>query len=427
MLRKHLINFFFIALTFFLSKAIYSQKTIISKGDIILYYDKGDLPNNWYINPFIYKGWQKGSTPIGYGDRLVNFKIKYGKNENNKDITKYFVKTFKLDSLDTFAGFKFTFLRDDGIVVYLNGEEVFRNNMPKNTTITAKTLALDLIDRDKESTVHSRIIPLKYFNKDKNTFAISVHQYNKASSDSFLSFDLLGYKDINTLISETKQISTINSHIQEQQLKKQELLKDYKNEKLALELSFLRNSNDNLKFIVFTIIFLLIITVFAAFFILINQNKKLSKNQQDIVQLEKEKNDTEKEMLITSTKLLQNKQWLKELKADLKCIDTKDVKIVNNMLKQIDESINQENNFKQLEAHFNAVFNGFYDKLSAKHSDLTETELRHCLLIKMHLQTKEIANILLIDPRSVQTSRYRIKKKMKLDENTDLKTYLFTI
>jgi DNA-binding CsgD family transcriptional regulator len=49
------------------------------------------------------------------------------------------------------------------------------------------------------------------------------------------------------------------------------------------------------------------------------------------------------------------------------------------------------------------------------------------MFIKLHLQTKEIAKILLIDPRSVQTARYRIKKKMNLDEDIDLRAYLLKI
>ena len=43
------------------------------------------------------------------------------------------------------------------------------------------------------------------------------------------------------------------------------------------------------------------------------------------------------------------------------------------------------------------------------------------------MQTKEISRILLIDPRSVQTARYRIKKKMSLDEDQDLREYLLKI
>jgi len=49
------------------------------------------------------------------------------------------------------------------------------------------------------------------------------------------------------------------------------------------------------------------------------------------------------------------------------------------------------------------------------------------MFIKTHLQTKEIARILLIDPRSVQTSRYLIKKKMGLEETIDLREYLLDL
>lgn len=82
---------------------------------------------------------------------------------------------------------------------------------------------------------------------------------------------------------------------------------------------------------------------------------------------------------------------------------------------------------ENLKKHFNEVNSGFVDRLISKYPLLTDIELRHCIFIKLHMQTKEIANILHIDPRSVQAARYRIKKKMDLDEGIDLRDYLLNI
>ena len=50
-----------------------------------------------------------------------------------------------------------------------------------------------------------------------------------------------------------------------------------------------------------------------------------------------------------------------------------------------------------------------------------------CAYIKMNMSTKEIANILNISDRSIQTSRYRLKKKLNLDPKIDLTTYIQAI
>jgi len=132
-------------------------------------------------------------------------------------------------------------------------------------------------------------------------------------------------------------------------------------------------------------------------------------------------------MISYSNQLLYHKQHLKEIKADLKFINSDSNKAIQNIIKQIDFIIDNKDEWKELKLHFDAVYDGFYDSLISKYPTLTETELRHCMFIKLHMQTKEIARILNIDPRSLQTARYRIKKKLNLTEDQDLRSFLITV
>lgn len=134
--------------------------------------------------------------------------------------------------------------------------------------------------------------------------------------------------------------------------------------------------------------------------------------------------ENEKKMISFSIQLLHYKQYLKEVKADLNFIKTDSTKALNNTIKQIDFIIESNDDWEQLKLHFDTVFSGFYDSLLTKYPSLSETELRHCMFVKLHIQTKEIARILNIDPRSVQTARYRIKKKLDLSEEQDLRNFL---
>ena len=86
--------------------------------------------------------------------------------------------------------------------------------------------------------------------------------------------------------------------------------------------------------------------------------------------------------------------------------------------------INSEKDRANFEQHFMASQNRFYDKLKQDFPKLTTTDLRLCALLKMNLSSKEIANYLNIAHRSVEVSRYRLRKKLNLDPDTSLLHFL---
>lgn len=188
-----------------------------------------------------------------------------------------------------------------------------------------------------------------------------------------------------------------------------------------------KNSNQNLKFLLFLVCFLLIITIIGGFSIYFKNRNSEDDFKNTIKKLNYEVIENEKKMVSFSTQLLHYRQHLKEVKADLNFLKTDNTKALNNTIKQIDFIIDNNDEWEQLKIHFDTVFSGFYDKLLIQSPTLTETELRHCMFIKLHIQTKEIARILNVDPRSVQTARYRIKKKLNLNEHQDLRSFLIAL
>ncbi|MBD0404991.1 tetratricopeptide repeat protein [Flammeovirga sp. EKP202] len=66
----------------------------------------------------------------------------------------------------------------------------------------------------------------------------------------------------------------------------------------------------------------------------------------------------------------------------------------------------------------------FYRRLRKKTPELSPTELKHCALIKLKFNTKEMAQLLNISINSVQISRHRIRKKMGLERNENLSNYI---
>lgn len=69
----------------------------------------------------------------------------------------------------------------------------------------------------------------------------------------------------------------------------------------------------------------------------------------------------------------------------------------------------------------------FYNKLKKRHSDLSLLDLRLCTLIKLGLNTKEIANLTNKSVRGVESGKFRLKKKLDLDTSKDIYDYLLEV
>lgn len=69
----------------------------------------------------------------------------------------------------------------------------------------------------------------------------------------------------------------------------------------------------------------------------------------------------------------------------------------------------------------------FYNKLKKRHPDLSILDLRLCILIKLGLNTKEIANLTNKSVRGVESGKFRLKKKLDLDTSKDIYDYLLEV
>lgn len=402
--------------------SVLSQEELIRNGDQWSYFDNGYLKDNWF-EKLHRPNWKKGYTPLGYGDRLITTPINYGNDQDNKETVKYFTKKITINDISKFKGFEFRLQRDDGAIIYVNGKELYRDNMPDGH-ITHSTKSTQVVDTENESTFYVKIFDATVFKTGENIISAQVHQCNTYSSDCIFSLEIIGHTDPNILTEVIKeQIETKNSL----ETKIDNLNHNFILKNTTTQLEIYKNANQNLKFLLFLVCFLLIITIIGSFIIYFKNRNNEDAFKNTIQKLNSDVIESEKQMVSFSTQLLHYRQYLKEVKADLNFLKTDNNKALNNTIKQIDFIIDNNDEWEQLKLHFDTVFSGFYDKLLTQYPALTETELRHCMFIKLHIQTKEIARILNVDPRSVQTARYRIKKKLNLTETQDLRSFLITI
>ncbi len=160
----------------------YSQQ-LISTGSVWKYLDDGsDQGTAWKETTFDDSGWQSGNAQLGFGDddeaAVIN---------NSGGITYYFRQEFDVTDPDAQNGLKIRLLRDDGAVIYINGTEVLRSNMPSGT-ITYTTPAANAVGGDDEDIFYDFFITSETLTTGTNVIATEIHQISTSSSD--ISFDM---------------------------------------------------------------------------------------------------------------------------------------------------------------------------------------------------------------------------------------------
>ncbi len=140
----------------------------------------------WRAVSFSDATWSTGTAQLGYGDSDEKTIVSYGANASNKYITSYFRKTITIADTTMFNGYTINLKRDDGAVVYINGTEVFRSNMPTGT-ISYTTLATAAAS-DDGNTAQLKTLTISQLKKGTNVIAVEIHQDLVATTD--LSFDM---------------------------------------------------------------------------------------------------------------------------------------------------------------------------------------------------------------------------------------------
>lgn len=146
------------------------------------YYDKGSLDGvDWTSPSFASTEWASGVAPLGYGNiHSYATTLNYGPLSEEKRPTYYFRSGFQVEKLPQEAQFKLDYRIDDGMVVYVNGKEAGRHNMPAGK-VTYRTFSTDYAGNDPIS--GSLLLDRSLFHAGENVIAVEVHNNSFTSSD----------------------------------------------------------------------------------------------------------------------------------------------------------------------------------------------------------------------------------------------------
>jgi hypothetical protein len=165
-----------------------AQTTLIATGSVWKYLDDGsDQGTNWQGVAFDDSGWTNGVAPLGYGG-VGEVTTINGGPETNRFITSYFRQSFKVATPSAYTNLVVRLDRDDGGIVYLNGVEIFRSNMPEGP-IDFTTWASSIVSGAQEYEFYATNLSPALLLAGLNLIAVEIHQVNNTSSDAV--FDLM--------------------------------------------------------------------------------------------------------------------------------------------------------------------------------------------------------------------------------------------
>jgi phosphate/sulfate permease/DNA-binding CsgD family transcriptional regulator len=147
--------------------------------------------------------------------------------------------------------------------------------------------------------------------------------------------------------------------------------------------------------------------------------------QESNKKLEKEIDEQEKEQKKIALSIIRKNEILSKLKAEIERIKSKpEDKLrysdLNTLKVLILDNLSLEKERKSLDRYIKELNESFFRNLEKEYPGLTENEKKLCSLLRLKLTSKEISSILNITPKSVEVSRYRLRKKMKIGKDEKL-------
>lgn len=175
------------------------------------------------------------------------------------------------------------------------------------------------------------------------------------------------------------------------------------------------------------------------------KERELLKKQQELIEIEHQKEQALRQieedkmkselrhlssLLAASTmNLVVKNEFMESVKVELeevkqkgKSMETKQA--LEKIVREIDTTLRLQEDWKQFEYHFDQIHGDFLNRLREQYNDLTPNEQKLCALLRLNLSTKEIASLMSITLRGVEIARYRLRKKLDLEQGQNLSKFI---
>ncbi|WP_417431803.1 two-component regulator propeller domain-containing protein [Halpernia sp.] len=188
----------------------------------------------------------------------------------------------------------------------------------------------------------------------------------------------------------------------------------------------------NVAFVLYILVLSLIILITHKTYKRYYNNKykqKIMENEQALMKINNEKlnqdiDSKNRELAISTMSLIKKNEVLSTIKKELSKDKDLGKKAALNL---IDTNLNDEDDWSFFETAFKNADKAFLDKIKKAHPDLTPNDLRFTAYLRLNLTSKEMAPLLNISIKSVETKRYRLRKKLGLPHDEGLINYILNL
>jgi len=160
------------------------------------------------------------------------------------------------------------------------------------------------------------------------------------------------------------------------------------------------------------------------------------KAEKEVIRLRNDKlraemKQKDKELANSTMSMIQKSKSLTGIKKDLGKLareigDELITNYINSIIRKINREMDTESQWNVFEKHFESVHEEFLKRLKARFPDLTPREMKLCAYLRLNISSKEVATLMNISTRGVEISRYRLRKKLNLEHDTNLTDFIMT-
>jgi tetratricopeptide (TPR) repeat protein/DNA-binding CsgD family transcriptional regulator len=170
--------------------------------------------------------------------------------------------------------------------------------------------------------------------------------------------------------------------------------------------------------------------------ILMEEQKKKTIIEQELLHIQQEKLEQnlahkERELATTAMFVFQKNEMLNDLKQQLQKLirhndegNPQSSKSIQHIVKEVEANLKLDQDWDTFKLHFENVHPAFFSGLQTTYHNLTTSELRYCAYLQINLTNKEIAQLLNITEQGVKMIGNRLKKKMELSAEENLRNFL---
>lgn len=160
----------------------------IAGGSTWKYSDQGlDLGTNWAQPQYDDSAWPEGPARLGYNLAGITTTVSFGTDSVNKYLTTYFRRAFVVPANVLYTNLNLRLNRVDGAIVWLNGREIFRANLPSGP-VSFPTQASTSMGGDFMHDYFPTNVPITGLPPGTNVLAVELHKFSPTQPS--LSFDL---------------------------------------------------------------------------------------------------------------------------------------------------------------------------------------------------------------------------------------------